>query len=346
MTRKPTPATPAASLIRAVLLTPALWLLIPPGHLHATDTPPRTSQPNGAASAQIDLAAPAASRDVAQLEEKARQKDPDALNKLGLAYLEGGDVSQDDVKAAEYFRKAADLGYWKGQLNLGLMYARGRGLAKDPGEALQWIQRAADQGVSEAQLDLAVLLDQGKEVPKNFKEAITWYEKAATGGSAPAAAELGRIYLAVNDEGIPRDFAAAAKWFRQAAEAGDPKAQNSLGIMLQFGYGVEKNLDEAVKWYERAVDQGDAKGQLNMGRLYCFADGLYRDNIAAYKWFSLSAGQGDGIAQNILREFKNALNPEERAEAEYQIKLYKEAHPAANPPAEKANPPAVASPQK
>lgn len=341
MIRKPTPSTLVASLLRTVLLTPVLSLLISSGHSLATDTSPQAplSQPAAATSPEADdAAAKAVASEIAQWEEKARQNDPEALNKLGMAYLDGRGVVQDDAKAAQYFRKSAELGSWKGQGNLGIMCIRGRGVAKDPAEGLKWMRQAADQGVPAAQLNLAAMLDRDPEVPNDLKEAVTWYEKAAAGGSALAAAELGRIYLS-GEEGFPQDYVTAVKWFRQAADAGDPNAQNSLGVLLQYGRGVEKNIDEAAEWYERAANQGNARAQVNMGLLYIFDGGLYRDNIAAYKWLSLSAEQDWGIAKNILSQFKRGLTPDELAEAQNQIKLYKADR-------QKANLPVAASPQK
>ena len=41
-------------------------------------------------------------------------------------YDSGLGVPEDDVEAAEWFRKAAEQGYAGGQCNLGVMYAEGR----------------------------------------------------------------------------------------------------------------------------------------------------------------------------------------------------------------------------
>ena len=60
-------------------------------------------------------------------------------------------MEKDDVKAAEWFRKAADQGYYWGQYNLGSFYASGRGVEKDDVKAVEWYQKAARQGHKEAQ---------------------------------------------------------------------------------------------------------------------------------------------------------------------------------------------------
>src|SRR5918911_1031109 len=45
---------------------------------------------------------------------------------LGLMYLDGTGVPQNDEKAVEWFRRSADQGYAKAQGNLGALYATGR----------------------------------------------------------------------------------------------------------------------------------------------------------------------------------------------------------------------------
>jgi TPR repeat protein len=53
----------------------------------------------------------------------ADQGDAAAQYNLGLMYVDGHGVAQDDAAAVSWFRKAADQGYADAQYNLGLMYA-------------------------------------------------------------------------------------------------------------------------------------------------------------------------------------------------------------------------------
>lgn len=49
------------------------------------------------------------------------------------------------------------------------------------------------------------------------------------------------------------------------AEQGYAYAQYNLGIMYQYGHGVEQSYETAVEWYRKATDQGypDAKKKLS-----------------------------------------------------------------------------------
>lgn len=44
-----------------------------------------------------------------------------------------------------------------------------------------------------------------------------------------------------------------------AAEQGHAEAQYELGLIYEFGHGVEKNIPQAIKWYQKAAEQGHAK---------------------------------------------------------------------------------------
>ncbi|MDH3510674.1 MAG: sel1 repeat family protein [Gammaproteobacteria bacterium] len=79
------------------------------------------------------------------------------LNNLADAYETGRGLDRDDVKAAELYRQAAELGLASAQKSLGNMYAEGRGVPKDDEQARLWWRLAAEQGNTEALENLATL---------------------------------------------------------------------------------------------------------------------------------------------------------------------------------------------
>ena len=81
--------------------------------------------------------------------------------------------------------------------------------------------------------------------------------ESAQKGDAEAQFELGKNYE-TGRIGLPKDFAQARHWYEAAANQGDPYALASLGILYNFGKGVEKDLVEALMYYELAVPR--AKG--------------------------------------------------------------------------------------
>ncbi|MFO7604643.1 MAG: tetratricopeptide repeat protein, partial [Gammaproteobacteria bacterium] len=75
----------------------------------------------------------------------AEQGDADAQYNMGLLFLNGRGVPQDERAAGEWFKKAARQGSADAQYNLGVLYYKGRGLARSSRDALLWWTVAADK---------------------------------------------------------------------------------------------------------------------------------------------------------------------------------------------------------
>ena len=105
---------------------------------------------------------------------------------LGLMYMTGHGVQQDDTAAALWFRKAAEQGYALAQANLGVFYRDGRGVTRDFTEATMWFRKAADQGDAVGEYLLGYQYANGIGVPLDYGEAMVWFRKAAEQGHAVA----------------------------------------------------------------------------------------------------------------------------------------------------------------
>jgi TPR repeat protein len=80
-------------------------------------------------------------------------------------YQKGLGTAQDEVQAAEWYRKAAEQGNAMAQYQLGMMYALGQGMRKNDEESRQWLQKAAEQGYGQAVEQLEKLDKSPKEKP-------------------------------------------------------------------------------------------------------------------------------------------------------------------------------------
>jgi TPR repeat protein len=96
---------------------------------------------------------------------------------LGICYANGEGVAKDQVKAAKWYRKAAEQNHAKAQFNLGGCYVNGEGVAKDYVEAYKWYLLSAKQGDEEAKKFIPVLANritpeqiaEGQTLARNFK---------------------------------------------------------------------------------------------------------------------------------------------------------------------------------
>lgn len=72
----------------------------------------------------------------------ARAGDADAMNNLGMLYLQGQGVAMDQGKAMELFRQAAEQGHLIAARNIGYMYQQGLGVRQDLARATVWLRHA------------------------------------------------------------------------------------------------------------------------------------------------------------------------------------------------------------
>lgn len=185
----------------------------------------------------------------------------EAQDRIGLLYANGEGVTQDQAKAAVWFRKAADQGNADSEWHLSLFYLRGDGpLPKDVPTGLTWLRKATDQNFANADFTLATVYSVGfsSEYPKDGAKAVEWWREAADQGMPEAMYQLGRAYS--DGRGIPQDQAQAAIWYRKAAEKNYQAAEVGLGRLYALGVGVELDKEQALFWLRKAEAQGGASG--------------------------------------------------------------------------------------
>lgn len=80
---------------------------------------------------------------------QAVRDDPQAQFVLGSMYYKGSSgTRRDHAMAAYWYRKAAEQGHVKAQVNLGGLYFDGEGVAQDYAEAARWFRKAAEDGAA------------------------------------------------------------------------------------------------------------------------------------------------------------------------------------------------------
>lgn len=135
----------------------------------------------------------------------------DAQYALGIMYINGKGVAEDDAEAIEWFRLAAEQGFADAQFNLGIAYLSGRGVSRDDEEAVRWFRPAAEQNQVAAQFNLGRAFSMGQGIEKDTVQAHMWLTLATARGNANA-----RIVLdAVAREMAPKQIAEAERLARE-----------------------------------------------------------------------------------------------------------------------------------
>ena len=180
---------------------------------------------------------------------------------------------------------AALSGSDRAQLELGLAYLNGAGVAENDTRAAHWLEQSAAAGDAVAQYWLATLFEHGKGEPPSAAEAIRWYEAAALQGNLKAMYKLAVSYA--EGWGTRQNYGEAARWFSRAAEYGFVNAQFNLGVLYEHGYGVPQSLLDSYKWYALAAAQGDKDSAARVEALssQLSADDLAtaKDAVSAFK---------------------------------------------------------------
>lgn len=208
----------------------------------------------------------------------AEQGNAIAQNELGNCMNTMGN----DGEAFQWYMKAAEQGYNKGQYNLAVCYRDGAGVDKDREEAFKWFLKASEQGLDLAQYDLAVCYRDGDGVDKDQEEAFRWFLKAAEQGIADAQNQAGFYYY--QRQGVKENQEKAVSWFMKAARQGHAWAQYSLAKCYRDGHGVDEDQKEAFRWFLKAAEQGNKYAQKEVSICYSRGRGVEQNQEESSTW--------------------------------------------------------------
>ena len=146
----------------------------------------------------------------------------------------------------------------------------------------------------------ATTYEEGKKayLAQDYQRAIEILKPLAENGNAQAQITMGLMYD--YGHGVEKSASESIKWYLMAAEQGVPLVQHDMGVKYFQGQGVEQNYDEAAKWWEMSANAGIADSQFNLGLMYYRGIGIEKDYVKAGKLFEAAANQGHGNAQYSL----------------------------------------------
>jgi uncharacterized protein len=194
-----------------------------------TTIPVISAQP-GAAPGMKKAAAPDSS--LTSLQYAAEGGHPVAQWKLGRMYADGDGVTQDDVRAFEYFSRIAN--------------AHAEDNPSAPQAAI-----VANAFVALGRYYLAGIPN-SKITPDADRAREMFSYAASYFGNADAQYDLARLYL--KGVGAPRDIKYGARWLGLAAQKGQHQAQAMLGQMLFNGEQVQPQKARGLMWLTLARD--------------------------------------------------------------------------------------------
>jgi uncharacterized protein len=198
--------------------------------------------------------------------EPAHTPEALAIFKEGQQYYKAGDMA----RAAQVFRRCADMGDAACQLQIGWHYDTGKGVARNDAEAVRWYRAAAEQEHRVAQFNLGNMHQLGRGVPKNCRTAVEWYARSSAHNYAPGLYGLGRMYQF--GFGVKEDRAKAHALYRQSAALGDHKAREALATFNNFVWPDQRSRDTylaRVEHYFGTINGCQAQANLTRTTVTC-----------------------------------------------------------------------------
>jgi uncharacterized protein len=219
-------------------------------------TMPVVSAQPGTAPASKKAATPDASdTSLTSLQYAAEGGHPIAQWKLGRMYADGDGVTQDDVRAFEYFSRIANAHAEDNPsapqaaivanafVALGRYYLDGipnSTIKPDADRAREMFSYAASYfGNADAQYDLARLYLKGIGAPRDSKYGARWLGLAAQKGQHQAQAMLGQMLF--NGDQLPRQAARGLMWLTLAQDSATP---DETWIKESYNKAIAKASDD------------------------------------------------------------------------------------------------------
>ena len=146
----------------------------------------------------------------------------------------------------------------------------------------------------------AASFEEGRDayLAKDYEKALSILKPLATKGHAKAQVTLGIMYDF--GHGVDKDSSTAVEWYEKAAGQGNSSVQHDLGVKYFKGMGIPQNYNKAAAWWRMAAENGVAESQYNLGLMHARGLGFEKNSGKAINWYSKAASQGHPHAQYSL----------------------------------------------
>lgn len=135
------------------------------------------------------------------------------------AMAKNADANGQKGQSMWLLQKSAELGYVTAEGALGLGYLKGIGLPNDQAKGVYWLTQAANQGSAKADVELGLFYEDGSNgMNGNEPRAIAYLKAGAAQRDPLAEYRLGLDYEI--GRGVAHNRAAAMEWLRRAAADG------------------------------------------------------------------------------------------------------------------------------
>ena len=255
----------------------------------------------------------------------------DVENALGLGYMylygQNG-VETDYKKAFHFYEIAAKQNDVIALNNLGSLYFNGIGTEVNYGKAAELFRRAAELGSEDAAVNLAFIYLSSKR-EEYLAPAIALLEQAAQANSDTATdsnntAKFMLGYAYYKGIGVEQNYYEAVNLIRDAANADFDEAQYVFATIYMNGEGIAQNYGNAVKYYRMAIAQGNVQAMMDLAEILKEGKVYPQNLVQAHILYNIASVYGVKQAAEQRDELETSLQLEQLLEAQNAAENYQE----------------------
>jgi TPR repeat protein len=231
------------------------------------------------------------------LEEVSSTGNVSAFQSLASLYFCGIEIQKNVQKALEYYCRAIDLGSISASVELGKLLLDHESIHVEAAMIRLWEEEAERRNHPGAQYLMGVLYWMGIGLERNEEEAVRFLRMAADAGVGEAISHLKVLSVLLGADIIGDGD--LLRWARAGTNAFNERAMSQLGLLYEYGEGVEKDLQKAIDCYTSSLSL-----EFNVATMYRL-------------WTLLSKGgpvQDLRTASGIIRQYLSDHRNRERFE--------------------------------
>lgn len=198
---------------------------------------------------------------------KAMDESGESTYYMGLHFLHGHGVKQNDDKAFAFFKKSWENLYPEGIYMLGLSYEKGIGVKKDVQQAFKLYQAARES--NQALLKLAKIYEEGQLVEKDLVKAIKLYNLLQKEGNAYAMYKIGYFYT--TGTGLKKNLKSGYQWLQKALGKNEPLAINYFRMIGSKPSTDTRTSNDVLNQAKSAIQRKDKEYALSYLKV-CIAE--------------------------------------------------------------------------
>lgn len=252
-----------------------------------------------------------------QILEGVKNGNKESIYFYGLIKLYGnGGLPRNVTTAAINFKLAGDLGHPEALTAYGVMCMTGMGITQDNTQAISYFRRAIDMGDLNAHWLLGKLYCEGKGVDRpQYAEAATHFRIAAEASIPQAEHYLGLLYE--YGHGVDVSYSKASEYYRRAAEKQFLESQYNLGLMYAYGRDGNQDFRRAISMFQKAALDNHAPSCYYMGLFKLHGYGCEPNYQEALNWFERTVSLDD---KRVMEQATHAINELKKSMESAEVK--------------------------